>query len=123
MVRVVLLKDKAFRKSPYEVGGGVSDGYLLTGTRKSHQESKMSVCIAEYKDDIISAVSYMSSLAVSDSLTHKEAYRQIINNNMADEVAEWIVGDPDEDIELVELYYAISAEAKKQFKIRLLGIY
>ena len=42
---------------------------------------------------------------------------------MADEVAEWIVGDPEEDIELVEVYHAISEEAKKQFKVRLLGVF
>tara|TARA_Y100001938_G_C8019194_1_gene394292 strand:+ start:725 stop:976 length:252 start_codon:yes stop_codon:yes gene_type:complete len=83
----------------------------------------MSVCIVEYKEDIKSAVAYMSDLAVSDALNHKDAYQHVIHHNMADEVAEWIIGDPAEDIALVEVYYAIAEEAKKQFKIRLLGIY
>ena len=83
----------------------------------------MSVCIAEYKEDIISAVAYMSDLAVNDALNYKDAYQHINHHNMADEVAEWIVGDPEEDIELVEVYHAISEEAKKQFKVRLLGVF
>tara|TARA_B100000963_G_scaffold361589_1_gene397921 strand:- start:2495 stop:2746 length:252 start_codon:yes stop_codon:yes gene_type:complete len=83
----------------------------------------MSVCIAEYKEDIISAVAYMSDLAVNDALNYKDAYQHIIHHNMADEVAEWIIGDPEEDIELVEVYHAISEEAKKQFKVRLLGVF
>tara|TARA_B100000287_G_scaffold310054_1_gene293308 strand:- start:13960 stop:14211 length:252 start_codon:yes stop_codon:yes gene_type:complete len=83
----------------------------------------MSVCIVEYKEDIKSAVAYMSDLTVKDALSYKDAYQHVIHNNMADEVAEWIIGDPAEDIALVEVYYAIAEEAKKQFKIRLLGLY
>lgn len=90
----------------------------------------MSVCIAGYKEDIKSAVKYMSELTVNElaldtqgSLDYKSAYLHIVHHDMADEVAEWIIGDPEEDIALVEVYYAIVEEAKKQFKINLLGIY
>lgn len=85
----------------------------------------MTICIKEYEDDIKSVVNYMSGLVMEDNPDdYRLAYQHIINNGYAEEVANWIIGDPAEaDDEVVEVYYAIERAARKEFKTRLLGVY
>ena len=84
----------------------------------------MTICIKEYENDIKSAVNYMSGLVMEDNPDYRQAYQHIIQNGYAEEVANWIIGDPGEaDDEVVEVYYAIERAAKKEFKTRILGVY
>ena len=84
----------------------------------------MTICIKEYEDDIKSVVNYMSGLVMKDNPDYRQAYQHIIQNGYAEEVANWIIGDPEEaDDEVVEVYYAIERQAKKEFKTRFLGVY
>mgnify|MGYP001190975331 CR=1 FL=1 len=84
----------------------------------------MTICIKEYEDDIRSVVNYMSGLVMEDNPDYRQAYQEIIHNGYAEEVANWIIGDPAEaDDEVVEVYYAIERAAKNEFKTRLLGVY
>ena len=84
----------------------------------------MTICIKEYEDDIKSAVVFMTEQVMKDNLDYRQAYQEIIHNGYAEEVANWIIGDPAEaDDEVVEVYYAIERAAKNEFKTRLLGVY
>ena len=67
----------------------------------------------------------MSDLAVNDALSYKDASpRHVIHHNMADEVAEWIIGDPARRHRISRSLLRYSEKKpKRQFKIRLLGIY
>ena len=84
----------------------------------------MTICIKEYEDDIKSIVNYMGGLVMKDNPDYRRAYQHIIQNGYAEEVANWIIGDPAEaSDEVVEVYYAIERAAKKEFKTRFLGVY
>ena len=84
----------------------------------------MTICIKEYENDIKSAVVFMTEQVMKDNLDYRQAYQEIIHNGYAEEVANWIIGDPAEaDDEVVEVYYAIERAAKNEFKTRLIGVY
>ena len=88
------------------------------------RERIMTICIKEYQNDIKSAVGFMAEQVMKDNPDFRQAYQYIIHNGYAEEVANWIIGDPAEaSDEVVEVYYAIERAAKKEFKTRLLGVY
>ena len=79
------------------------------------------MCIVEYMDDIESASDMLCEMLRDDLGDKAWSYAQ--RNTMWDSVADWIIGDPDQDTTRAELYHDVAEAAEKYFRTTLLGTY
>ena len=90
---------------------------------KSHQMSN-EICIAEYETDIEGGASYFCSLLIEDfDGDKKKAYEYAERNQSWEEVPSIIIGDPDDNPAMAELYFEVAEATKKLFQLKLLGTY
>jgi len=81
-------------------------------------------CITEYKEWIEGGVSYYCETLTEDfDGDKKKAYDYAKKHATWEEIPYHIVGNPDEDPKLAELYTAILKEAERQFSANLFGTY
>jgi len=81
----------------------------------------MEPCVAEYMNDIESASDMLCELLKEDLGDKAWEYAQ--RTVAWDSVADWIVGDPDVDAGMAELYAAVAEAAQGCFRTTLLGTY
>tara|TARA_Y100001938_G_C7947816_1_gene357658 strand:- start:405 stop:662 length:258 start_codon:yes stop_codon:yes gene_type:complete len=81
-------------------------------------------CIAEYKYEIESGAEYFcSNLLEEFNGDRKAAYQYAKSNVTWEEIPEIIIGDPDENPAIAELYHLVAEECQKLFQLKLLGTY
>jgi hypothetical protein len=81
------------------------------------------ISIIEYKEDIVSLTDMLCEQLLED-YDNETAFDYVIEWNYDADVAEWIIGDPDDVCgDSSELYHAVADAAKQLFKIKLLGVY
>ena len=81
-------------------------------------------CIIEYKDEIESGAEYFCSNLLEDfNGDGKAAYEYAESHVTWEEIPEIIIGDPDENPAVAEVYFAVMEATKKLFQLKLLGTY
>tara|TARA_B100001939_G_C16829742_1_gene568137 strand:+ start:653 stop:910 length:258 start_codon:yes stop_codon:yes gene_type:complete len=81
-------------------------------------------CIAEYKDEIESGAEYFCSNLLEDfNGDGKAAYEYAESHVTWEEIPEIIIGDPDENPAIAEMYHLVAEECQKLFQLKLLGTY
>ena len=82
------------------------------------------ICITEYETDIEGGADYFCSLLIEDfDGDKKKAYEYAERNEIWEEVPSIIIGDPDDNPAIAELYFEVLEATKKLFQLKLRGTY
>ena len=82
------------------------------------------ICITEYETEIEGGADYFCSLLIEDfDGDKKKAYEYAERNEIWEEVPSIIIGDPDDNPAIAELYFEVLEATKKLFQLKLRGTY